>query len=363
LYLLIKGFTWAVTEFGKWVADMKGKWVLAGKDWNNFVKWITDGWRWIVEGAKGMWAWLVNIWNTGVNFLKLIWQAVVDWLYLSWQEKLNSIAWLFGYVIGLIVVAALGLWNNLVAVWEMIKAAAIWVWETIKQAAINAFNTVVNFFVALPQTFSNIWESIKVYALWAWDYIKDTAVTKFTELVTWMTGLPAQAVQIFEDFKKGIIEKFTGVKSEAETSMTGVVDNIKAIDLKQIGIDMIQGLIDGIKSMVGNVGNAVKDIGNSISSGFTQAMRDAKVPGFASGVTNFSGGWAVVGEQGPELVNLPKGSDVIPNGKTTDILSSQGGGQTNNFYISGAGNPQAVAQAVIQILSRQNNLASQGLNR
>jgi len=45
------------------------------------------------------------------------------------------------------------------------------------------------------------------------------------------------------------------------------------------------------------------------------------VPGFAGGVTNFSGGLAIVGEQGPELVNLPKGSNVIPNNKlpTGDI--------------------------------------------
>lgn len=37
------------------------------------------------------------------------------------------------------------------------------------------------------------------------------------------------------------------------------------------------------------------------------------VPGFANGVNNFSGGLAMVGERGPELVNLPRGSDVIPN--------------------------------------------------
>lgn len=38
------------------------------------------------------------------------------------------------------------------------------------------------------------------------------------------------------------------------------------------------------------------------------------IPGFANGVQNFSGGPALVGEQGPELLNLPKGSDVIPLG-------------------------------------------------
>jgi len=37
-----------------------------------------------------------------------------------------------------------------------------------------------------------------------------------------------------------------------------------------------------------------------------------RVPGFASGVKNFGGGLAVVGERGPELVRLPAGSDVLP---------------------------------------------------
>lgn len=38
-----------------------------------------------------------------------------------------------------------------------------------------------------------------------------------------------------------------------------------------------------------------------------------RIPGFAEGVTNFRGGMAIVGERGPELVNLPRGSSVTPN--------------------------------------------------
>lgn len=38
------------------------------------------------------------------------------------------------------------------------------------------------------------------------------------------------------------------------------------------------------------------------------------LPGFAGGVDNFSGGMAVVGENGPEIINLPRGSSVYPNG-------------------------------------------------
>ena len=46
------------------------------------------------------------------------------------------------------------------------------------------------------------------------------------------------------------------------------------------------------------------------------------IPGFASGVQNFSGGMAVVGENGPELVNLPAGSSVIPNSGTNGVQVS-----------------------------------------
>lgn len=43
--------------------------------------------------------------------------------------------------------------------------------------------------------------------------------------------------------------------------------------------------------------------------------------GFANGVTNFSGGPAIVGEEGPEIVNLPRGADVFSNRESLDILS------------------------------------------
>lgn len=40
-----------------------------------------------------------------------------------------------------------------------------------------------------------------------------------------------------------------------------------------------------------------------------------RIPGFRNGVEDFEGGPAIVGEGGPELVNLPRGSDVIPLGR------------------------------------------------
>jgi len=44
-------------------------------------------------------------------------------------------------------------------------------------------------------------------------------------------------------------------------------------------------------------------------------------PGFAKGTDSAPGGLAVVGEKGPELVNLPKGSQVIPNHRISNMSS------------------------------------------
>lgn len=46
------------------------------------------------------------------------------------------------------------------------------------------------------------------------------------------------------------------------------------------------------------------------------------LPKFAGGVTGFSGGAALVGESGPELVRLPQGSNVIPNHRLNEVAGS-----------------------------------------
>ena len=57
-----------------------------------------------------------------------------------------------------------------------------------------------------------------------------------------------------------------------------------------------------------------------------------KIPGFASGGVS-RGGLAVVGERGPELVNLPNGSRVHSNADSRQMVG--GGGNTVNVYVQG----------------------------
>lgn len=77
----------------------------------------------------------------------------------------------------------------------------------------------------------------------------------------------------------------------------------------------LQRVIDGFNAIKEVVGGKMSAIGNFLKG---------KIPGFANGVRNFGGGLAVVGEQGPELVNLPKGADVFTNQESRQIVGGAG---------------------------------------
>ncbi len=71
---------------------------------------------------------------------------------------------------------------------------------------------------------------------------------------------------------------------------------------------MFLGPLASVLDLLRQVGEKFKNV-----PGLGSLKNIGKIPGFAGGVQNFSGGLAVVGEQGPELVNLPRGSSVTPN--------------------------------------------------
>ncbi len=57
--------------------------------------------------------------------------------------------------------------------------------------------------------------------------------------------------------------------------------------------------------------------------------KDARVvPRNARGTSYFPGGLSLIGEEGPELVNLPRGSQVFSNSRTQSLLKGMGSGST-----------------------------------
>jgi hypothetical protein len=63
-----------------------------------------------------------------------------------------------------------------------------------------------------------------------------------------------------------------------------------------------------------------KEAAPGLANGFATLLHF--IPGFASGTSSAPGGLALVGEKGPELVNLPKGAGVTPSFQTLDAINS-----------------------------------------
>jgi hypothetical protein len=78
------------------------------------------------------------------------------------------------------------------------------------------------------------------------------------------------------------------------------------------------------------------------------------LPGFAGGVNNFGGGLAVVGERGPELVNLPRGSSVFSNSDSRDMVSGGEGRNAPLVYVANVNDPvdvEVLARRVQHLLA------------
>ena len=83
----------------------------------------------------------------------------------------------------------------------------------------------------------------------------------------------------------------------------------------------VTALVAVIAVLIGKGGELTSAMG-SITSATTGTMRSANssVPRYATGTRNARGGMALVGENGPELVNLRGGEHIYTNGQTRSLL-------------------------------------------
>lgn len=141
------------------------------------------------------------------------------------------------------------------------------------------------------------------------------------------------------------VEKMTGfawlAKDRVQTANVAIVKSFK--DMADGTLGALQRVTDALKGggfldILGSVigfGLQLGSIGAFGKGVQANLNRSGSIPGFANG-TNFApGGLAMVGERGPELVNLRRGSQVIPNhklGGVTQVFHMRGNMMTPEFW-------------------------------
>lgn len=175
------------------------------------------------------------------------------------------------------------------------------------------------------------------------------------------------------DFRKDIVrDALGGLRSALEDGKISFEElgDIALSVLDKI-IDKIQtDLIDAIFSMNnaasgGGGGSWLSGLFGGIFGGGGSAdpWAGLRVPGYANG-TNFApGGAAWVGERGPELVNLPRGSQVIPNHSVGNYLSGGASGGQGLAEVGRTVIEVRLAEGVVgSILQEANNNSVKLLN-
>lgn len=104
-----------------------------------------------------------------------------------------------------------------------------------------------------------------------------------------------------------------------------------------VTIDVVSKLIDALSWLIGKIGDLLGWLGQ-LKDGLGDALKNVpglggllsgqgiSLPHFAAGGLMGATGWALVGEQGPELVKLPGGSRVYSHPDSTRLANAPGAG-------------------------------------
>lgn len=215
----------------------------------------------------------------------------------------------------------------------------------------------------LYNIFKKAFETIRDVISTVFNFIKDRIVTP---VMTWfaeniapkLKPITDAVTKIFTQMRIGVELAFNGLSLVIKTVINVIIDAVNGmIESLNKGIDALNSFD---KAMGGK--GEMKSIGTvgrlDTSEEIKKANNLAKeLSGLAGGTSFWKGGPVIVGEKGPELVNLPKGSSVTSNSN----LSGAGMNQSININISGYDqNPEELAQKIQTILAKQNRLTNLG---
>lgn len=208
-------------------------------------------------GIQGFLDWIKPYWPA-------IWGGIVSGLTSAWDTIKGTIQIAWAIVSGIIKIGLDVLSGNWKQVWNDVKSMFSGIWEGIKSIAAGVW----------AQVSGPITRGVGQFKLW-W----------FSELVT---------------LQGAWNNLWNTVKNIASSAWGGISGAIKS----------------GINSAIGLINNFISGINSihvSLPGGASIGFSIPLIPYVATGGLIAKGGLAVVGEQGPELVSLPAGAQVIPN--------------------------------------------------
>ncbi|MEJ8546691.1 phage tail tape measure protein [Brevibacillus borstelensis] len=365
---------WMQSFFAEWgtvilavIEPFMGIPLLIMQNWDEIMIYLSGLWESVKETASEAWNAIVEaitavvimlgeevmrVFASMSDGLTQIWEGVKMYFGAVWDIIktifLGTILLIYDLVTGnftQLSADAQLIWNSLKdafgRIWEAIKLVfsgtldaikgyIAFVWTTIKSTTESVWNGVKTFFATL-------WDSMKKMAQTYLDEKKKAIETTWNAIMTFFTDTWDKIKWLFtdglENAKQSVINGMITIKDSFFNYMDDIVQDVKnfASDFMAAGEDFVMSIWDGIQGRAGWLYSEIKGFVNRMISSIRNAIpgggggaaasggssgggaRAAAYPGLKDGGTVTRSGWTWTGENGPELLYLPKGSQVIPN--------------------------------------------------
>lgn len=169
-------------------------------------------------------------------------------------------------------------------------------------------------------------------------------------------GVEDLIVKTVDYLVKNINKILTGLGKLIGALVKGLGKAISEINWIELFGEIVKGLWNALTEILAEVWEAIKNIGKAISEWFTKTFSRENqstqshiakgvlgfltggislfFTGFATGTNNAPKGLALVGEEGPELIDFHGGERVYNANATRDIMNSSGGASVNNWNVT-----------------------------
>ncbi len=136
-----------------------------------------------------------------------------------------------------------------------------------------------------------------------------------------------KAIKSMTDTASTIKNFFTNFDMQTLKTTAIVLGIVAALIALGVIISTIAGKTDQLVTAVNSTSDMMKSVTNTVNDAQKQATYTSTAGRYASGTDNFPGGRTWVGEAGPELLTLPRGSKITPASKV-------GSTEYNTFYVT-----------------------------
>ncbi len=198
--------------------------------------------------------------------------------------------------------------------------------DMFKEAASQAMTTIQPHIQALMEKFQLLQATAEPVITFIGDLLANVLVGAFEGMLSAVAPIMDVVTLIIEGLTDVITDVVTFVMAIAEgdwkKAFSGLQTVVEGI-MKTItgAIEAVTGVIGGVVGAIGGAITKLKEFlhlnGEAESSGSY-----SNVAGNATGTPHWKGGWTWVGEKGPELMNLPKGTKILPHEASINDMGS-----------------------------------------